>query len=524
VTPARIKKCLDELFLGGINHNIFQGAAYSPAAAPWPGWLFYASVDFGPTGGLWRDFPAITGYVARCQSFLQLGEADNDVLLYHPLPDLWMQDAAAEGHLQFLRVHNAGQWLHRQSVGAAAKFLLEQGYAFDYVSDSFLDAASASKAGVKIPGGVYRAVLVPRCRFIPATTMTALVKLAKSGATVLMQGPLPEDVPGQGNLEQRREELREALSALHFAESDQGGVRQAEVGEGTVLESKSVADLLSAARVRRERLADRGIAFVRRRNGEGHHYFLVNRGGQRFDGWLPLSVPAASAILFDCDTGLQGGAAARSVGAGVDVRVQLEPGQSLVVRTFANRKVDVAPWRYVGLTQDEHVLSGDWELHFLEGGPVVPPDATLAALRSWIELDNPDDKTFSGTARYTLRFDRPAADASDWLLDLGDVRVSARVKLNGKDLGILWHEPYRVSVGSALQAGINALEIEVTNLAANRIADYDRRKVPWKIFHDINFVNIDYKPFDASKWEPLPSGLLGPVKLIKCSGAGTPGG
>ena len=55
--------------------------------------------------------------------------------------------------------------------------------------------------------------------------------------------------------------------------------------------------------------------------------------------------------------------------------------------------------------------------------------------------------------------------------------------------------------------------IEVTHLAANRIADLDRRKVPWKRFHEINFVNIDYKDFDASAWPALDSGLLGPVSL-----------
>ena len=53
----------------------------------------------------------------------------------------------------------------------------------------------------------------------------------------------------------------------------------------------------------------------------------------------------------------------------------------------------------------------------------------------------------------------------------------------------------------------------MTNLAANRIRDLDRRKVDWKIMREINFVNINYKPFDASSWALTPSGLLGPVTL-----------
>ena len=98
-------------------------------------------------------------------------------------------------------------------------------------------------------------------------------------------------------------------------------------------------------------------------------------------------------------------------------------------------------------------------------------------------------------------------------LDLGKVAHTARVSLNGKPLGISWHAPHLIDLTPALQTGSNKLEIEVTNLAANRIADLDRRKVEWKKFHEINFVNIDYKLFDAAGWPAMESGLLGPVKL-----------
>ena len=87
------------------------------------------------------------------------------------------------------------------------------------------------------------------------------------------------------------------------------------------------------------------------------------------------------------------------------------------------------------------------------------------------------------------------------------------MKLNGRDVGTLWSRPFHLRVGEALQPGTNTLEIEVTNLAANRVRDLDRRGVPWKTFHDANVVNIDYKPLDASAWPLRDSGLLGPVTL-----------
>jgi hypothetical protein len=100
------------------------------------------------------------------------------------------------------------------------------------------------------------------------------------------------------------------------------------------------------------------------------------------------------------------------------------------------------------------------------------------------------------------------------LLDLGKVAESARVKVNGKDVGTVWCAPYCLRVGQYLKEGENKLEVEVTNLAANRIADLDRRGVEWKAFHEINFVNKNYKPFNAAKWPLRDSGLLGPVRLV----------
>ena len=108
----------------------------------------------------------------------------------------------------------------------------------------------------------------------------------------------------------------------------------------------------------------------------------------------------------------------------------------------------------------------------------------------------------------------PDSEADRWWLDLGDVRESARVWVNGRPAGAVVAHPFRVDVTGLLKPGGNEIAIEVTNLSANRIRDLDRRGVDWKKFHDINFVDHMYKPFDASDWDTKPSGLLGPVTLV----------
>jgi hypothetical protein len=192
------------------------------------------------------------------------------------------------------------------------------------------------------------------------------------------------------------------------------------------------------------------------------------------------------------------------------LRLQLDPGQSIFVKSYRN-PIDTPSWKYRQLAGQPTPVEGLWRVTFIEGGPTLPAPIETHRLASWTELGGPDCETFAGTARYSNRF-APDIRAERYLLDLGEVADSARVELNGKSVATLFGPPYRVEIGPLL-AENNVLTIEVTNVAANRIRDLDRRKVKWKIFKDINFVDIDYRPFDASKWPVRKAGLLGPVTL-----------
>lgn len=138
-----------------------------------------------------------------------------------------------------------------------------------------------------------------------------------------------------------------------------------------------------------------------------------------------------------------------------------------------------------------------------------PSRTLLDDLISWTELSDPHER-FSGTARYETTFERPPGE--NWWLNLGTVHDSASVWLNGKRLGTSIDTPYRFPIETLERT--NSLRIEVTNRAANRIRDLDRRDVDWKRFEEINFVGCDYEPFDATEWDARPAGLLGPVQLV----------
>jgi hypothetical protein len=157
------------------------------------------------------------------------------------------------------------------------------------------------------------------------------------------------------------------------------------------------------------------------------------------------------------------------------------------------------------------VLKGNWEVSFDKGGPQLPSKATLSQLESWTTF-SPEAEAFSGTATYNLSFNAPNIKADSWNLNLGDVRESAQVWLNGTFIGTAWSNPFTLNIGQ-LKKGQNTLTVKVTNLGANRIRNMELNGEEWKIFYEINMVDKDYKKFDATKWNPTPSGLLGPVSI-----------
>ena len=133
---------------------------------------------------------------------------------------------------------------------------------------------------------------------------------------------------------------------------------------------------------------------------------------------------------------------------------------------------------------------------------------TFDKLEDWSQRPEPAVKYFSGTAVYRKVFELSDPSTihnpqSTIYLDLGTVKETARVKLNGKDLGVVWCAPWRVEITGAVKPGENALEIEVVNLWPNRLVGDGKLPVEQRRTR----TNV------GASSAPLTSGLLGPVTI-----------
>jgi len=507
-----VKQAIDKYFVGGVNHIFYHGTNYSPQNETWPGWLFYAAVHFTPANSFWKDFPALNNYIARCQSFLQQGKPDNDILLYFPF-----SDRISEPGNEMLHHFDGMKGFENSRFNNSAEYLLQKGYAFDLVSDKQLQSVKANNQLLETGGVNYQTILLAATKYVPLETMQQLVNLAKAGATILVEADLPDGVPGWGGLDKNQSAYRDLVTALQFSGDDE--VKTTTVGKGKFLLAKDLQVLLSAAKIRRESMVDNGLQYVRRQYQGGHYYFISNPAKSLFSGDVTLQSKAASVILFDPMLERAGLAKLKAGQNGnALVRLHLQPGESVIIQ-LSEAAVNAKPFAYTELDGEVQLVKGEWKIKFLQGGPVLPAPVALRTLGSWTDLPGEEVKRFSGTAQYSVQFKKPAGKAPAWQLDLGEVGESAEIILNGQKLATLLGPGYKIIVPSAMLRAKNNLEINITNGMANRIADLDKRAVPWKKFYNTNFPARLAKNrgadglFTAAQWLPKPAGLMGPVTL-----------
>ncbi|CAM4058154.1 alpha-L-rhamnosidase [Pedobacter westerhofensis] len=509
---ADVKSAIDNFFIGGVNHVFYHGTTYSPKDAAWPGWLFYASVQFNPTNPLWHHFSALNRYIARCQSFLQQGRPGSDVLLYYPLHDSF----SAPGNAM-LKHYNTMKEFAEPGFEKVSGEMLDKGFSFDYISDKQIAALQSAGHQLRTGGIDYQTLLIPDCKMMSLPTLRKIIELARSGATVIIYKDLPADVPGFGDLAGRQQEFAALLGSLDFKVLD--GMKVANPGKGKIILADELSALLAAANVRRESLTDQGLQFVRRKGAAGSTYFIVNPTKKEFRGWITLAADAASVALFDPMRETAGLATSRKLpDGGTEVYLQLQPGESCILQSSSKNRNDHQAF-YFEPSGAPLALGNNWTIRFLEGGPTLPQPIVTDRPGLWTDLGSDDARVFSGLASYATSFARPSGNAAIWKLDLAKVYESAEVYLNGKKLATLLGPDYSVNIPAALLKINNKLEIRIANLMANRIIDMEHKGIPYKIFYNTN-LPARYKEnrgedglFTAIKWAPRPSGMKGTVTL-----------
>jgi len=487
---SQCKPDFDLMMVAGVNHCFIHGTTYSPAHAQWPGHLFYASIEMNPQNTIWRDAPALFEYMTRVQSWMQYGNPDNELLVYLPVNDIWHEQP---GLLLQFDIHSmarkAPRFIH------AVTQIYEAGYDMDYCSDKMIEALRVENGVMVSPSGMqYKALVLPEVKHLPAETLACIDALQKQGANIVL--------------------INNAASYSHIG----GFVSNAKHESMT---------------------QQHGLKYIRRSNAQGHHYFISSLQPKGVNDWVELGVSDAQVMRFNPLTGAITQLATRLNASGkTEVFLNLASGESCILQTLKDGVLAASPERAVyDSTGCQPCVSGEiqtlsptltkaswsvdlthatWTLEPLDMTSFEPlAKETLKGLHYLTEFSPKHAsasawKNARGTARYSTKFRfKKGQYRPNLVLDLGDVRESAHVYVNGHDCGVVFCAPFRLQIGQYLkQKGNNEIIIDVTGLAANYVAEMDRQGIEWRIFKNANIANLKGgKVSYYGNWDLMPVGL-----------------
>ena len=499
--PGLLKKWGDLAFARGINRYYFHTFAHQPFDdSVQPG------MTFGPYGGNfhrnntwflksrgWMD------YIARCQFLMQSGSYQADVLVLY---------GDERGFTSFL---DGREPIDMNEI---------PGLNFDLGGMASLNDLSVDDQGLirvtrngKLLDTGYQVLLLKRADMMLPERVAALGRLADQGAKIFAPKPLRS--PSYSN----HTEANATLQTLIKRYWDTGLIQSPEAFDASVTKLTKDCEVPES------------ISFNHHRIGEDDFYFISNQkegarevnatfrvSGKLPELWNPLTGETREAPDWKAlDDGR------------TEVRLDLAPAGSVFVvfRKPTTMKGKASPNL---ITKELMTLNDDWTVAFdPKWGPNAP--VKFDKLIPWNDSADDEIKYFSGSAVYRKTFTLSNINvASPLQLDLGQVDVMARVKLNGKDLGLLWCPPFQVDISKAAKSGKNILEIEVTNLWINRLIGdevfaykniYSQIREGQSLPADSQRKTFEFRfgGRNAKHWKATdalrPSGLIGPVCLYE---------
>ncbi|MCF7675073.1 MAG: hypothetical protein K9N23_10705 [Akkermansiaceae bacterium] len=473
----------------GINRFTLHTSTVQKESDGKPGYEYGAGTHFTPNQTWWEFSEPFFSFLGRCQALLQRGHFVADVLYYNG--------------------DDVPNCIPPKHVDPA----LGAGYDYDGCNtEVLLSRLSVVNGRLVLPDGMsYRVLVLPETRMIPLAAAQKIAALVRQGAVVV--GPKPLHTLGLRDYLKSEAALQQLTDQV-WGPCDGQNVTEHAFGQGHVYWGKPLRDVLQSLNVPPDFTVASNdpktlLDFSHRRDRDTEIYFTANRRRTEADVTCSYRVSGLQPEIWDPFTGSIRKAASFTVKDGItSVPLHLDPAGSCFV--VFREKIRVVPARgdaaNFPVLSPVQTLAGQWQVHFdpAMGGPDL---VVFPTLTDWVNSPVEGIKHYSGKATYASDFPAPTVAAgSNVYLDLGVVKNVARVRVNGKDAGIVWHAPFRVGIGSLLQPGTNHLEIDVINLWPNRMIGDAALPQPQRHTRS----NIGFGP-----GTPLQSsGLLGPVRVL----------
>jgi hypothetical protein len=509
--PAFLKPFGDRAFCLGLNRQVLNFFVHQSDINAVPGYQWeHVGTHFDRNITWWNKSHAWLTYLTRCQYLLSQGLFAADILYFcgETIPNFNL--------------------INRKPAS---------GFDYDVINaQALLSRAEVKDSKVTLPDGMtYRYLVIPEgvAKEMTVAVLEKITSLVEGGATLV--GLPPQRTPGLENAARNDKELKKLADVLWGVERTASGTKQVGQGRviwGTELADATKADGLPAALEMRGIEQNGKVDWTHRRLGSADVFFIANESEQPVEFEAAFRAGHKAPELWDPVTGdIRELPDFHTDAQHTVVPMRLEACQSYFIvfrkdNTAAEKGTEKE--NFPGY-QEITILSGPWDVAFdpAWGGPAK---VTFASLDDWSQRPEEDIRYYSGTATYRKTFDMADGVHGNLCIDLGTVKNVAQVRFNGRDLGVVWTNPWRVPIDGLVREKGNELEVEVVNLWPNKLIGEGRlpkekrqtvtnvhtyEPILPKDFDDRNCPICTERRKTGMPPKLLPSGLLGPVRIIR---------
>ncbi|HPP10749.1 MAG TPA: glycosyl hydrolase [Defluviitoga tunisiensis] len=434
-----MKWLIDHMLVRGINHFVphaFSPKEYDPDCPP----HFYARGQ----NPQYRDFKILMEYTNKMCHLLSGGlHIATAAILYH---------AEAEWC--------GGKYMFTQ---VPAKTLYDEQIDFDIIpADILLSNTKIEDRKLLINNEKYDCLIIPYSQILPFNLIKKLSELAEQGVCVIYVNNLPE-------------KSAENLDIIPYIKNE----------NLKVIPLENLSEYLIKLGYFDIRLKNKNknLQFYHYERENYHYYMFFNEGLTGIEE--EILMPFEGKYLY---LDFLGDIVEVKATNGNEIKLKLAPYQSCVI-VFGDAFKDM-PLTLERRLVREIEVKGPYNISIANMNE-YPNFRLYKESSPLIDITGPHElPNFSGLMKYITNF--VINEEGNYVLDLGVVGDTARVKLNGKEVGIRICPPYLIDITKEITKGENILEVEVATTLV-----FERKDV-----------------FSCFLTLP-PSGLIGPVRILK---------
>jgi hypothetical protein len=489
MTLEFLKIGCDQNAIAGITHSVFHGFNYSPAEAPFPGWIRYGAY-YNEKNNWWSYFKHFNEYRARVSSMLQNADMYADIAILTPIADMWtnmgMQNEPFPSVINVPYQSLLWEAMHKMGNGT------------DYISEPIILDSTVKKGWLCYAKRKYNTLFLIEVESMQPATLAKLYDFVTSGGHVFCIEKYPSVSLGWSDHVQRDKEVKTQVEKLMFF-PDRFVLLRKPVDNDffawypAIQQKYQLSPFVSIEKPNPYVMVNRYI-----RDDQSDFFFFVNshlhNSHHTIVKFPKIITVGKYAWIWDL---IDGNRYRIELDKDGGFSLYLGPAESRVI--VFDKEEQGERWNPLPVSGKNSRTLESWDVEFRHSCENTVEDTHMYVLE---DLKDTQYVNFTGVVIYRKKVN--ISKLQNTILNLGKVWGIAEVKVNGEDCGMNWYGNRIYDISNKLKIGENDIEIYVITTMGNYIQTLTDNKIAQK------WTNRPGRP------QPKQSmGLVGPVVLYE---------